>query len=135
MRWPAKLPQGKLIHQPAITMDLTATFLAAAGAAPPSGRTLDGINLLPILTGQEPPRERTFCWRVNRAMRQQKAIRHGDWKYVLDGGVDLLFNLQDDISERRDLGYQNQAKLADLKSRLQAWEVEIDRSPPAFLVR
>lgn len=135
MRWPAKLPQGQLAHQPAITMDLTATFLAAAGAAPPSSLTLDGLNLLPILSGQEPSRERTFCWRVNRAARQQKAIRHGDWKYVLDGGVDLLFNLKDDIGERRDLGYQNQAKLADLKSRLQAWEEGIDRSPPAFLVR
>jgi len=30
MRWPAKLPRGQLVDQPAITMDLTATFLAAA---------------------------------------------------------------------------------------------------------
>ncbi len=95
----------------------------------------DGLNLLPILTGQEQPRERTFCWRVNRATRQQKAIRHGDWKYVLDGGVDLLFNLKDDISERRDLGYQNQPLLHDLKSRLHSWETDLDRSPPPFLVR
>src|SRR6476659_2325265 len=77
MRWPAKLPKGKLVNQPSITMDLTATFLAAAGASPPSGRYLDGINLLPILTGQQPPQERTFYWRVNRSLRQQKAIRHG----------------------------------------------------------
>jgi arylsulfatase A-like enzyme len=135
MRWPAKLPQGKLIHQPAITMDLTATFLAAAGAAPPSGRQLDGINLLPILTGEVPQRERTFYWRVNRSTRQQKAIRHGDWKYVWDGGVDLLFNLKDDIGERRDLGYQNQAIASDLKARLKNWEDEMDRSETSFLVR
>jgi arylsulfatase A len=135
MRWPAKLPKGQLVHQPAITMDLTATFLAVAGAAPPSGRTLDGINLLPILTGDQPPQERTFCWRVNRSNRYQKAIRRGDWKYVLDGSVDLLFNLKDDIGERRDLGYQTQAIVADLKARLKAWEEEMDRSPTTFLVR
>jgi arylsulfatase A-like enzyme len=135
MRWTAKLPKGQLIHQPAITMDLTATFLAAAGASPPSGRDLDGINLLPILTGQQPTQERTFCWRVNRSTRQQKAIRHGDWKYVQDGGVDLLFNLKDDIGERLDLGYRQQTIVTDLKARLKAWEEEMDRSPTTFVVR
>ena len=135
MRWPAKLPRGKLVDQAAITMDLTATFLAAAGANPPASRQLDGINLLPILTGDEPSQERTFCWRVNRSTRQQKAIRHGDWKYIQDGGVDLLFNLKDDIGERRDLGYQNQSIIADLKARLKTWEEEMGRSPTTFLVR
>jgi arylsulfatase A len=150
MRWPARLPRGKLVHQPAITMDLTATFLAASQVAgtlrvpsdvngtrsvPTTERELDGINLLPILTGEQPHEERTFCWRVNRAQRQQKAIRHGDWKYVNDGGVDLLFNLQDDIGERRDLGYRNQSIVAELKAKLKAWEDEMDRSPTTFLVR
>jgi arylsulfatase A-like enzyme len=116
-------------------MDLTATFLAVAGASPPRKRELDGINLLPILTGEQPPQTRTFYWRVSRTNRQQKAIRHGDWKYVNDGGVDLLFNLKDDIGERRDLGYQNQSVVAELKARLKAWEEEMDRSPTTFIVR
>jgi arylsulfatase A-like enzyme len=133
MRWPAKLQRGKLVHQPAITMDLTATFLAVAGAK--TDRPLDGINLLPILIGEQPQQERTFCWRVNRSNRYQKAIRHGDWKYVLDGAVDLLFNLNDDIGERHDLGYQNQSIVAELKARLKAWEEEMDASPTTFLVR
>ena len=132
MRWPAKLPQGKLIEQPAITMDLTATFLAAAGANPPAAARSTASTSCRSSPAKQPPQERTFCWRINRASRQQKAIRHGDWKYVHDGGVDLLFNLKDDISERRDLGYQHQPILADLKSRLQAWETEMDRSPTTF---
>jgi arylsulfatase A-like enzyme len=135
MRWPAKLPRGKVVSQPAITMDLTATFLAAAGAMTPSGRELDGMNLLPIVAGEAGPRERTFCWRVNRSSRKAKAIRHGDWKYVDDGGVELLINLKDDIGERRDLGFQRQEVLKDLQARLQAWEDEMDRSPTTFVVR
>jgi len=134
MRWPARLAQGRVSDQPAIKMDLTATFLAAAGVAVAPDE-LDGINLLPILTGKVPPQERTFCWRVNRSTRQQKAIRHGDWKYVLDGGVDLLFNLKDDIGERRDLSFRHPEILADLKRRLAAWEEEMDRSPTTFVVR
>ena len=116
-------------------MDLTATFLAAAGVSAPPGRDLDGINLLPILTGDQPRQERTFCWRVNRSTRQQKAIRHGDWKFVNDGGVETLYNLKDDIGERRDLYYRQQSIAADLKARLKAWEDEMDRSPTAFVVR
>jgi arylsulfatase A-like enzyme len=135
MRWPAKFPKGQLIKQPAITMDLTATFLAAAGTTPASERPLDGINLLPIVLGQEPERERTFCWRVNRSNRQMKAIRHGDWKYVQDAAVEMLFNLQDDIGERRDLAFRQPQILADLKQRLKVWEDEMDRSPTTFVVR
>jgi arylsulfatase A-like enzyme len=154
MRWPAKLPRGKLIHQPAITMDLTATFLAAAGvdSSPlsPRGRgaggegadgtrsvpaTLDGINLLPILTGDTQRQERTFCWRVNRSNRQMKAVRHGDWKYVQDAAVEMLFNLHEDIGERRDMAFRHPEILADLKDRLKAWEAEMDASPTTFVVR
>jgi arylsulfatase A-like enzyme len=116
-------------------MDLTATFLAAAGASPPAGRELDGINLLPHITGDAPNRARTFCWRVNRSNRKAKAIRHGDWKFIDDGGVELLINLKDDISERHDLGYRHPDVLADLKRRLKLWEDEMDRSPKNFVVR
>jgi arylsulfatase A-like enzyme len=135
MRWPAKLPRGKLMHQPAITMDLTATFLAAAGAEPPVEPRLDGINLLPILAGTEPLVDRTFCWRVNRSNRQMKAIRHGDWKLVQDAAVEMLFNLRDDIGERRDLAFRHPEILADLKEHLKAWEAEMDASPTTFVVR
>jgi hypothetical protein len=90
---------------------------------------------LPIILGRQPSQERTLYWRVNRSNRQMKAVRHGDWKYINDGGVDLLFNLRDDIGERRDLGYRQPNILAGLKSRLQAWEDEMDRSPTTFVVR
>jgi N-acetylgalactosamine-6-sulfatase len=136
MRWPAVLPRGRTVDQPAITMDLTATFLAAAGVAPSSvAPALDGIDLLPILTGRAPPIDRTFCWRVNRSNRQMKAIRHGEWKYVQDASVEMLFNLRDDIGERRDLAFRHPEILVDLKARLAAWEAEMDASPRTFVVR
>ena len=51
MRWPAKLPKGKTTAQMGITMDLHATFLAAAGAPQIKGAALDGVDLLPLLAG------------------------------------------------------------------------------------
>ena len=135
MRWPAKLPAGKVVKQPAITMDLTATFLAAAGAKVSPARPLDGINLLPILTGAQAPVDRTLAWRIQHLGRHQKAVRHGDWKFIEDAGVGQLFNLAQDIGERRDLSIHQPEKLAELKRRLSDWESELARSEPKFLVK
>jgi arylsulfatase A-like enzyme len=135
MRWPARLPQGKTTKQPGITMDLTATILAAAGAKTPSTYRPDGIDLLPILTGDRPEVERTFFWRVARTGRHQKAVRHGQWKFVQDDMVEMLFDLEKDIGERRDLAYRRPEVLAKLKKLLADWEAEMAKEPPAFVVR
>lgn len=135
MRWPARLPQGKVTSQVGITMDLSATFAAIAGAKPAADRPFDGINLLPVLTGDQKDQTRTLCWRINRVARQQKAVRHGPWKYIQDSNVEMLFNLEDDISERRDVSFQNPAVFADLKDRLAAWEAELAKERTEFLVK
>lgn len=136
MRWPDRLPRGRVTAQPGITMDLHATFLAAAGVVPPSAPPLDGIDLLPLLTGDGAPRERTFYWRMDRSNRKQRAIRQGRWKYLNDGNtMDLLFDLAADPGERVNLGYQQPAVLARLKSTLAAWEAEMDASDRTILVR
>lgn len=136
MRWPAKLPKGRVVTQAGIMMDLTATFLAAAGAKPPSDYKPDGIDLMPTLTGDKPGIERTFFWRVKRSNRTQTAVRSGKWKYVNDGNtMDLLFDLDTDIGERHNLGYQHLDILHDLKAKLKAWEAEMDASDRNFVVR
>lgn len=135
MHWPAKLPRGKITNQVGITMDLTATFAAIAGVKPDSNRPFDGINLLPIVAGEEPERPRTLCWRIDRAGRQQKAVRHGPWKYMQDANVEMLFQLTDDISERRDLSFQHPETFAELKRHLAEWEAELAKVPTEFLVK
>jgi arylsulfatase A len=135
MRWPSKLPKGKTTAQMGITMDLHATFLAAAGAPQIKGAPLDGIDLLPLLAGPD-PRERTFYWRIDRSNRKQRAIRQGNWKYLNDGNtMDLLFDLSADIGERVNLGYRHPEILTTLKQALKTWEAEMDASPKEILVR
>jgi arylsulfatase A len=136
MRWPTKLPKETVTHQPAITMDLTSTFIAAAGATPPVGYRLDGLDLLPLVSTKSSPSERMFCWRINRANRKMRAIRFGKWKYIDDGGtMDLLFDLEADIGERINLCYRHHDIVEDLKQRLVAWEAEVDAEPKSFTVR
>ena len=140
VRWPKRLPAGKTSDQAVITMDYSATILAATGSAPPEGRTLDGIDILPILSGEKPPQERTFFWRVKfvgecnpqRPYWQcyvQKAVRKGHWKYVLDGveQVDMLFDLRTDPSERQTLTYEKPEVVEEIKRLYANWEQDVDR--------
>jgi uncharacterized sulfatase len=49
-RWPGKIPPGRVSHEPAVTMDIFATVLKAANIDPPKDRTIDGRDIMPLLT-------------------------------------------------------------------------------------
>ncbi|MEI7730530.1 MAG: sulfatase-like hydrolase/transferase [Verrucomicrobiota bacterium] len=102
VRWPATLKAGDTYRQPVSTMDLYATFCAAAGAPVPAGTKLDGVNLLPYLSGEKAgvPHEILF-WKNG----DQGAVRQGDWKLVISALQPKLqlFNLAADIGEQNDL--------------------------------
>src|SRR6185436_6094117 len=75
VRWPGVVPANRLTQQMAITMDWTATILAAAKAGIPAGHALDGIDLLPVIKGSRAI-DRTLFWRIY----SQDAVREGNWK-------------------------------------------------------
>jgi arylsulfatase A-like enzyme len=127
LRWPGVLPRGRVSPQLAITMDLSASILAAAGIRPPSNYRPDGIDLLPILRGTEPLRDRRLFWRWDRPNRQQRAVRAGRWKLVDDAGLLLLFDLSLDPGERTDLAARYPDRVAQLKQLLAAWEADVDQ--------
>jgi arylsulfatase A-like enzyme len=116
-------------------MDWTATFRRLAGlAADPAVE--DGIDLLPILTGDEPQRKRTLFWRrkkgpVRKSVEEGRAVRYGRWKLVEQAtGERYLFDLEADVGESRNLIDQN-PELADrLSAELDAWERHMDHPSP-----
>ncbi len=135
VRWPARLPAGQVCQSPAITMDLTATILAAAGARPPHGAPCDGIDLLPVLNGLPPAEERVFCWRIDRSDVKQRAVRRGKWKYLRHGGRDHLYNLERDIGEQIDFAHRSLGILRSLQEALDAWEADLARERPRMVVK
>ena len=135
LRWPGHLPAGRISHQPIITMDLTASILGATGIAPAKGGDVDGMDVLPLLSGKQAPFERTFFWRIDRPGRRQKAVRKGKWKYVWDNGSELLFDLDRDMAERHDLGYQHRNIVLELRKLMTEWETELARTPPPVVVK
>jgi arylsulfatase A-like enzyme len=132
-RWPSAIPAGATSTQVGITMDLTATILAASGATVPADARLEGINLLPILRRAAAPVERTLFWRNPVGGRQQRAVRSGDWKLLLDGGMGMqfLFDVRNDPGERNDLSGRHPDRVQKLKAAFDAWEKDVDHEARA----
>jgi len=132
VRWPGRVPAGRVTPQVGITMDLSASILAATGTPVPAGARLDGIDLFPILEGRTPVVERTLFWRVRTGGLDQRAVRSGDLKLLIDGAVRLLlFNVRKDLGERDDVAQQQTAVVQRLHQHLQAWEKDVDSEAKA----
>ena len=108
--WPGHVKAGQVTDQVCITMDLTATCLAAADVMPDAEYPLDGRDLLPVLTGRAPAGERTLYWRM--ANRSQRAVRRGDWKYLKVRDREFLFDIGWDPRERGDMAKKRPDLLA-----------------------
>jgi arylsulfatase A-like enzyme len=130
MRWPGMLAAGTVTSQVAITMDLTRTILGVAGADV-SGSRLEGTDLLPLLRGSSLV-DRTLFWRAVYAGRQQRAMRTGRWKLLLDGSIQLLFDVTSDPGERNDLAAQHPDLVTTLKWQIEAWEKDVDGEAAAL---
>ncbi len=121
IRWTGVIPSNTVTQQTAITMDWTATILAIAKANPDPAFPLDGMNLLPVLTGKKKITDRTFYWRLFQE-NKEKAIRNGSWKYLQKKEGEFLFNLVDDPGEKNDLKSANPSLFQQLKRKYAEWE-------------
>jgi arylsulfatase A-like enzyme len=121
VRWPNRIKAGRTTEQVAVTMDWTATILKAGGAKASKDFPLDGIDLMPVLTSDRKPIERTLYWRTFQR-DQQKAMRMGDWKYLKDTKGEYLFNVATDSGEKTDLKTTEPATFDKLKKMYALWE-------------
>jgi arylsulfatase A-like enzyme len=125
VQWRGHLPEGQVYDQPSISLDIFPTVAAVTGATVPARVKLDGVNLLPYITGKvsTPPHD-VLYWR-NRSGGYQWAVRQGDYKLLDIGNKLELYNLKDDISESKNLV----TDLPDVVARMQklhdAWNAKL----------
>jgi arylsulfatase A len=132
LRWPARLAAGTVSSQVGITMDLTASIVAAAGAKPPESYRPEGIDLVGLLQ-KGTAVDRALFWRMPAAPGAagtppvtQRAVRRGNWKYIDDRGQYLLFDLQADPGERHDVAQQHADVVRELRTLVAKWEADVD---------
>jgi arylsulfatase A-like enzyme len=124
MQWKGKLPAGKTYEHPVMNLDVLPTVVAAAGGKVDPAWKLDGVDLLPHLTGANASRpHETLYWRYG----PQWAVRHGDWKLVVSrggSGEPELFNLANDLGESKNLASAQPEKVKELQALWNKWSAE-----------
>jgi arylsulfatase A-like enzyme len=132
--WPGHLPAGREFAEPMSSLDVFATVAALAKADVPMTHHLDGVDLLPYLTGTKrgAPHERLF-WRTGGGAKY--AVREGKWKLVAEvASQPQLFNLATDVSESKDLATEHPEVLSRLRRAYDEWNqhniAPLFESPP-----
>jgi arylsulfatase A-like enzyme len=125
MRWPGHIPAGSRYDEAVSSLDLFPTALAATGAAAPKGVKLDGVDLLPYVTGKKKTSPHEFLfWRNG----PNDAVRSGRWKLYRPDGRLFLFDLGADLSERANVAAAHPEIVKRLAGALDRWEAEL-RAP------
>jgi len=124
VQWKGTLPEGKDYNLPVMNLDVMPTCLAAAGSPVESSAGVDGLNLVPFLSGKnlDSPHE-TMYWRYG----EQWAVRQGDWKLVVSkggSGKPELYNLAKDIGESTDLATGDPKRAAEMQKLFDAWSAQ-----------
>ncbi len=125
LRWPARIEGGQTFDDPVSTLDLLPTFIAAARPDAPLPDAVDGVDLIPFVTGgaDNKPHDYLFWKKDTRA-----AVLHGDWKLIRYGDRPAeLFNLAVDPAEQNDLSSVNPELTKDLFHKIYEWELGLER--------
>ena len=120
--WPAKIKPG-VYEQPVIALDFLPTALAAAESADLTPKNLDGVNLLPFLSGEKSgaPHEMLF-WRSG-GPGGNNAVRRGSMKLVrLGQTTPELYDLAADVGETKNLATEKPEVVKELTAAIAEWE-------------
>jgi arylsulfatase A-like enzyme len=154
VRWPGRIPAGRVIDRPSAAWDWLPTLADAAGLPAPA-RT-NGVSLLPVLTGTGLQRDRGFLYfeyqfagrtpdfpqfdpaHRNRLRNQMQAIRVGDFmgvRYDVKSARDdfEIYNVAADPQETRNLAPEPGFAALEIRMKakaLQARRVTADTPRP-----
>ena len=119
--WPGRIQPGTVTSQTVLGMDMFLTMVSIAGAKLPAGLKLDGVDLLGMLTEDGKLPERTLFWRYIK----ERAVRKGPWKLLVQGDNVKLYNLDEDLGEKKNLAGAKPETVKMLQDELSAWEQEV----------
>lgn len=132
MQWKGVLPAGTTYDKPVHAMDIMGTIASLAGVKADPERPLDGVNLIPYLTGKNDgsPHEAIYLRKFDAG---KYTVRRGDYKLHLQGKTAELelYDLEKDIGEQSDIALQHPETVRQLEALRVKWDSELVE--PRFL--
>jgi arylsulfatase A-like enzyme len=136
IKWPGVAAPGSVCDAPVISTDFYPTMLEMAGLAPRPQQHCDGVSAAGLLRGEKTLARKAIFWHYphysNQGGGPGGAVRAGDLKLIEfyeDDRVEL-YNVKDDISEKRDLAAASPEKAAELRNMLHEWRKEVGAHMP-----
>ena len=140
--WPGTILPASVQKTPASTFDLLPTAFALAGEPLPTGRTLDGRDIRPFLNpslfpGTVPDFKfiytgagdnkvygaRQGAWKIHTLLYSQTGNNYG---FTASSSNPLLFNVEQDPSERINQAASQRSKVTELKAVLDAFNASVN---------
>jgi arylsulfatase A-like enzyme len=136
VRWPGVVERGSVCHVPVTSPDFYPTLLHAAGLDARPDQHVDGVDLFPLLRGQQRLDRDAIFWHYphypNQGGTPCSAIRMGDWKLIefFEDGRCELYNLRTDLGEKIDRAAHESERVHMMQSRLAAWREDVEARIP-----
>ena len=145
VRWPGVTQPGTRCETPVIGIDFFATFLETAGLQQPANHVLDGESIVPLLKGKTNWNRKEIYWHFpayleaydkekqgNWRSTPWSAVRQGDYKLIefFEDGHLELYNLKEDIGERKNLVKAQPEKAKELHDLLKHWRASMNAPAP-----
>ncbi len=129
-KWPGVIRPGSVTETPATNMDVFPTILGIVGANLPAGRTIDGMDIMPVLKGKKDFDHKPFFYYHGNKI---EAVRMGKWKYHRKHSVYIwpsnlqkkgpwLFDMDTDHFERYDVSMKYPDIAKELEATIAKWE-------------
>ena len=133
--WPDFINGGKVIDTPVSSIDFFPTLCSAAGIKNSTDKVVDGLNLLPLIKGENNIKRQSLFWHFPHyrgKINPYSIIRNGDWKLIkrYDGKPFELFNLKNDLSEKNDLSQDMPEKVKELNEEIMIWLLKTNAKVP-----
>jgi arylsulfatase A len=130
VRWPGRVPAGRVTDSPLLNTDWMPTLLELAGAPPQ--KNLDGESFVNLLTGGAGKSRRLhwyFPHYTNQGSRPGAALRQGDWKLIehfdTSPSSPELYNLARDPGETTNLASQEKQRVEEMHRALAKWITDV----------
>ncbi|MEM1296846.1 MAG: sulfatase [Verrucomicrobiota bacterium] len=137
VRWPGVVEAGTICNTPVISTDCYPTLLEVAALSPTPEHPLDGKSILPLVKQtSEFKRDALFLHYPNYAFHKRNrlggVVREGDYKLIKRYGSRVLelYNLQEDLGEKRNLAANRPRIAKQMEGRLTSWLEEMNAAMP-----